>query len=250
MPEYFKANGYKCPEDSVSGPLQYAFNTPLETYTYWRTECPEFAANFDVFMAGKLGGTKTGQTWHDWYPIKKELIDGFDESKGDAIFVDIAGGRGHEVSHLKASFPTARGRFILEELPATIDKIESLDSNIDYIKYDFFTPQPIKGARTYFLANILHNWTDNDCTKILENIVSAMVKGYSKLLISEHIIPEQNCALATFGRDIGMMSLHGGVERSETQWKALLEPVGLHVVKFYHLGGKGEGLVEAMLKES
>lgn len=45
-----------------------------------------------------------------------------------------------------------------------------------------------------------------------------------------------------------MMALHGGVERSERQWKALLEAAGLEIIKFYYVGVKGEGLVEAALK--
>jgi len=94
----------------------------------------------------------------------------------------------------------------------------------------------------------MHNWADKDCLKILANVVSAMKPGYSKLLICDHILPEQNCPLASFGRDIGMMSLHGGSERSEKQWKALLEPAGLEVIKFYTVGFKGEGLVETALK--
>ena len=117
MPEYFKANGYKCPEDSTSGPLQFAFDTPLETYSFWQTQ-PAFARNFNTFMAGKLTSTKTGQSWNDTYPVKERIIDHFDETKGDAMFVDIAGGRGHEVSQLRASFPDAPGRFVLEDLPA------------------------------------------------------------------------------------------------------------------------------------
>lgn len=75
-----------------------------------------------------------------------------------------------------------------------------------------------------------------------------MKPGYSKLLISDHILPEQNCPLHSFGRDINMMALHGGVERSERQWKALLEAAGLEIIKFYYVGVKGEGLVEAALK--
>jgi hypothetical protein len=74
------------------------------------------------------------------------------------------------------------------------------------------------------------------------------VKGYSKLLLSDNILPETNCPLPSFGRDIGMLCMHSGVERSEKQWTALLEPVGLKIVKFWQLG-LGEGLVEAVLKD-
>jgi hypothetical protein len=200
-------------------------------------------------MAGKLTSTKTGQTWNDYYPVKEGIIDHFDGANSDTMFVDIAGGRGHEVSQLRASFPDAPGRFVLEDLPAVIGDIKELDSRIERIAYDFFTAQPVENANVYFLANIFHNWADKDSQRILANVVAAMKPGYSKLLISDHILPEQNCPLHSFGRDIGMMSLHGGVERSEKQWKALLEPTGLEVIKFYDIGAKGEGLVEAILKE-
>ena len=129
-----------------------------------------------------------------------------------------------------------------------VDDIKTLDNHIERIPYDFFTIQPVKNANVYFLANILHNWADKESSRILANVVAAMKPGYSKLLISDHILPKQNCPLHSFGRDIGMMSLHGGVERSETQWKALLEPAGLEIVKFYYIGVKGEGLIETALQ--
>ena len=129
-----------------------------------------------------------------------------------------------------------------------IGDIHELDRRIERIPYDFFTAQPVRDANVYFLANIFHNWSDKNSSRILANIVAAMKRGYSKLLISDHILPEQNCPLHSFGRDIAMMSLHGGVERSENQWKALLEPAGLEIIKFYYLGEKGEGLIEAKLE--
>jgi len=97
MPQYFKANGYKCPEDPNSGPLQFAFGTSLDTYSFWQTQ-PEFARNFNVFMSGKLTSNKTGQSWDRFYPVKERIIDQFDPAQGDTMFVDVAGGRGHEVS--------------------------------------------------------------------------------------------------------------------------------------------------------
>lgn len=247
MPDYFKANGNQLPADAFSGPLQFAFQTPMESYQYWTTQ-PGFLDNFNTFMAGKVGATKTGQSQETEYPVQESLIDGFDEKISDAFFVDIAGGRGHEVGQLRDKYPDALGRFILEDLPAVIDDVKILDNRIERIKYNFFEPHPIKDARTYFIANIMHNWTDNDCAKILQNFVKVMVKEYSKLLLSDHILPAVGCQLPSFGRDIGMLSLHGGCERSEKQWIALLEPLGLQIVKFWHLG-RGEGLVEATLTD-
>jgi hypothetical protein len=45
-----------------------------------------------------------------------------------------------------------------------------------------------------------------------------------------------------------MMALLSGMERTETQWKVLLESVGLEIVQFYKDGKNTEGLVEAILK--
>jgi hypothetical protein len=247
MPKYFKSNGYSLPSDAISGPFQFAFDTPLVTYSYWSAN-PEVADNFNTFMVGKLNANKTGQTWEEAYPVRENIIDGFDSNIGDALFVDIAGGRGHEIGQLKAKFPNAPGRFVLEDLPVVIDDIKELDSTIERIKYDFFEPQPVKGARTYFMANIMHNWPDEDCQKILQNIIQVMVKGYSKLLLSDDIVPKTDCPLKTFGRDIGMLSMHSGSERSEKQWTALLEPTGLTIVKFWYFA-RGEGLIEAVLKD-
>jgi len=247
MPKYLNQNGYKLPTDSVSGPFQYAFDTPLDTYAFWQTQ-PAFADNFNVFMAGKLSGSKTGQSWEDVYPVQQNIVDAFDPQISDALFVDIAGGRGHEVGQLKGNFPNAPGRFVLEDLPAVIAGVKELDPAIERIACDFFEPQVVKGARAYFMANIMHNWTDADCVRILKNVVKEMVKGYSRLLISDHILPATGCELASFGRDIGMLSMHGGCERSERQWKALLEPLGLRIERFYHLG-RGEGLIDAVVGE-
>ena len=141
MPEYFKSNGYKLPENAVKGSLQHAFDTPLVTQSYWATN-PEVADNFNAFMAGKLTATKTGQSWGESYPVEEVIIDGFNEKIGDAMFVVIAGGRGDEVAQLKAKYPIASRRFVLEGLPSITDDAQELDNSIERIKYGFFTPQP------------------------------------------------------------------------------------------------------------
>lgn len=76
-----------------------------------------------------------------------------------------------------------------------IDDIRELDPRIERMKYNFFDPQPVIGARIYLMANIMHNWTDNDCRRILSNMAKVMVKRYSKLLISDYILPSTGCGL-------------------------------------------------------
>ena len=77
-----------------------------------------------------------------------------------------------------------------------------------------------------------------------------MTPGYSKLLISETVLPDQNCPLAMAGLDWGMMYLHSGLERSEQQWRDLLASEGLRVVKFHREEKGDSSVIEAMTDDS
>lgn len=91
----------------------------------------------------------------------------------------------------------------------------------------------MKGSRVYFMQNILHNWPDNNCHTILTQLAKAMTPGYSKLLIANIIMPEENAPLRQCGVDIVMLYFFGGAQRSQQQWTALLEPAGFKIVKFW-----------------
>lgn len=115
-----------------------------------------------------------------------------------------------------------------------------------------------------------------------------MKPGYSKLLMSEFVLPVTNCPLYPALLDVNMMgeyysflilsgfrnsriTLHNyvlnihvvvrcansvsaiavlnGMERTEAQFTKLLDAAGLKVVKFWSVGAETEGLVEAVLKD-
>ena len=145
MPAYFEDNGYRLPDSSNDGPLQYAYGTNKDTYSYWTTEKPATMANFNVFMQG-LFGTPQRLGWTDWFPFEEVCLDGFDEAKGEYLFVDVAGGKGHECELLLKRFPKLRGKLALQDLPFVIDGISDLNGKIERVKHDFTTPQPIHGG--------------------------------------------------------------------------------------------------------
>lgn len=105
----------------------------------------------------------------------------------------------------------------------------------------------MKGARIYFFHFIMHDWSDDVCNEILSNTIAAMEPGYSKLILNEFIIPNQSSPLFSTGFDLQMMTMHAAQERTETQWKQLLERAGLKLVKFWIPPGGGEGIIEAEL---
>lgn len=76
-----------------------------------------------------------------------------------------------------------------------------------------------------------------------------MTPGYSKLLIHELIVPEQNVDTFTAVFDLVMMSFNAGAERTEAQWGKLLDKCGFEVIKVWPAPEIGaDGLIEAMLK--
>jgi len=74
-----------------------------------------------------------------------------------------------------------------------------------------------------------------------------MENGYSKLLINDFVLPDTEVPLHPTLLDITMMSLCSGVERSEKQWRDLIDSVGLQIVKIWRTEG-AEAVIETTLK--
>ena len=89
------------------------------------------------------------------------------------------------------------------------------------------------GARAYYLSNVLHDWPDDKCQLILSNLASAMTPGYSKILLNELVLPDQGCSLVAAQIDINMMANLAATERSEWQWRDLVDSVGLKIEKIW-----------------
>ena len=97
----------------------------------------------------------------------------------------------------------------------------------------------------YYAKAVLHDWADPEALKILVHLKNAMESGYSKLLINERIIPGEGAHWLTTGLDIIMMTLFGGKERTEEDWRQLLESAGFRIVKIWNFDPAAESLIEA-----
>lgn len=106
----------------------------------------------------------------------------------------------------------------------------------------------IVDAHTYFFRHIFHDWPDTACGQILQHTVAAMRRGHSRIVIVDAVLPNVGVALGQVLLDINMMAV-GGTERTERQWRVLLEGAGLDVVGFRSpLPGDGsDGVIEAVL---
>ena len=244
MPRYLESTGFQH-VNSAPGPFQDSHNTPDGMFQ-WLMNDPSMMSNFNAFMAGTL---ETRKDWFSTFPVDEILLNGARKGDPESVFlIDIAGGEGHDIEAFHKNFASVPGKLILQDLPPTIDNIKSLDAAVVRQKYDFFTEQPVKEARGYYLRNIFHDWPDKECIVILKNIAAAMKPNYSKLLIFEWILPDKETPLFPALLDVNMMAVLNGMERTETQWTQLLTRAGLEIVKFWKAGADSEGLIEAVLK--
>ena len=99
------------------------------------------------------------------------------------------------------------------------------------------------------MHSVLHDWSDDESRKILRQLIPAMEKGYSKILINENIVPNIGACWKTTALDFVMMALAASAERTEAQWRALLESVGLKVTGIWTVGWGTESLIEAVLED-
>lgn len=104
------------------------------------------------------------------------------------------------------------------------------------------------GADVYMLKHVLHGRRDADAITILRNCRNVIPEN-GTLLVIEFILPpvvsQADPHLEShLMSDLNMLAVTGGKERSESEWKALLEAAGFRLAGVY-LVGSDLGILEA-----
>lgn len=248
FPDFFKKRNYECPKSLTDGPFQAAHGTDLPFFP-WLVATPPHLDEFGNFMSAYRAGKAN---WYDphFYPVAERLIEGFDSSNSEVLLVDVGGGRGHDVQQFADRHTGHPGKLVLQdqdEVIASIPEKEKLP--FDSQAHDFFTPQPVKGARAYSLHSILHDWDDEKGIQILENLKPALKPGYSRVLLNEIVLSKENPTIAATSMDMMMLAHFAVRERTEADWKAVLEKAGLKFLNIYNYPGVAESVIEAELAE-
>ncbi|EOA82933.1 hypothetical protein ACJQWK_04685 [Exserohilum turcicum] len=244
FPAFFKKTGYKLPTSPTNGPFQAAHGTELSFFP-WLVATPPHLDEFDNFMSAYRAGKAN---WYDpgFYPVEERLIKGFDASINETLLVDVGGGRGHDVELFSAQHKGHPGKLVLQDREPVIASIPDQDKlPFESQVHDFFTPQPIKGARAYSLHSIIHDWNDEAGIKILENLRPALKPGYSRVLLNEIVLSEEKPTIAATSMDMMMLAHFAVRERTEADWKAILDKAGLKFLNLYSYPGVAESLIEA-----
>ncbi|KAJ5561303.1 hypothetical protein N7535_004230 [Penicillium sp. DV-2018c] len=199
---------------------------------------------FEAFTGHMEAWTAWKSPWTKVYDTTK-LLEGAKLDDGSAFVVDIGGNSGIDISLVLAKHPDIpAGSLVLQDLPEIIAKAQ-VDDKITAMVHDFFLPQPVKGSRAYFMHAVLHDWPDDKAKQVLVNTKDAMVKGYSKLIIYDIVLPLAGASISQATMDVEMMSLLSASERTRGAWIKLLTDAGLRIVNFWPDPQQYEMVIEA-----
>ncbi|OJZ91573.1 hypothetical protein ASPFODRAFT_122497 [Aspergillus luchuensis CBS 106.47] len=241
LPDYFREHRYISPKEYARSPMQWAVG---KSQFEWLAQNKHRQSLFNSYMSSRRHGKPS---WFDVYPVERLTNDAVDHQ--EAVFlVDVGGNQGHDLVKFQDKHAEVPGRLVLQDLPKVVSRCPG--GRIEGMGYSFLDPQPIKGARAYYFRAIFHDWPDHICRKILVNTISAMDPEYSRIIISDFVLPDTNAPLLQSSLDIQMMSIGSGVERSERQWRELLDEAGLEITGIWNSNPGMESVIEAVPKRS
>jgi len=163
MPRTLGERGYKAPTKESGTPFEWANGKELWTFL---GSHPDRAMN----MVSGMKSLSTGSLAGDAYPFGEELAK-LDTQENDVAIVDIAEGQGHIMEELRKMNPEIKGKIIVQDLPSTFEAVLGPPPGVEFMPYDIFTPQPVENAHVYYFRHIFHDWNDQDCSSMLQQLV-------------------------------------------------------------------------------
>jgi hypothetical protein len=147
--------------------------------------------------------------------------------------VDVGGGYGALLPPVLKANPNLRG--MVFDLPRCADGAKALATKLGladrytFVPGDFFTDR-LPAADAYLIKSVIHDWDDERSVAILRNVAAAMGPE-SVLLVVEPIMPDRPGTSPIDGMfahtDLNMLVVTGGRERTEAEFRTLVERAGL-----------------------
>jgi hypothetical protein len=177
------------------------------------------------------------------------------------VVADLGGGGGSLILAVLGLNPHLRGMLVDLEASVEAAKARFADEKDSFrcelIAADLTQSVPA-GADVYMLKHVLHGRRDGDAVGILRNCREVMPENGSLLIIEfilpplvSHADPQLEGHLMS---DLNMLVVTGGKERSEREWRTLLEAAGFILSGVYPVGGdtlmvRNVGILEAKPEE-
>ncbi|MFI5414844.1 MAG: methyltransferase, partial [Candidatus Lutacidiplasmatales archaeon] len=181
---------------------------------------PEASATFNRLMAWSVG-------------VSASPLEGYDLGR-HKVLVDVGGGNGTLLAQALCAHPKLRG-ILFDQAPAVRDapavlRRSGVSERCEIQTGSAFDAVP-SGGDVYVMSRVLHDWPDDRALLLLANCRRAMAND-GVLLLVEGVLPEGVGAPSRLWLDLVMMVMTGGRERTEAEWRALLEKGGFRMTSF------------------
>jgi SAM-dependent methyltransferase len=178
----------------------------------------------------------------------RSLVDNYDYSAARQI-VDVGGGYGTILAEILLANPSLHG-VLFDRYTDGLDLLfeaSGLGDRCQVVNGDFFQGVPA-GGDIYLMSAILHNWNDADALRILRTIRQAMAPG-GKILIVELVVPNRVTGPSpAVELDLLMWVLFNGYERTEAQFRTLLDTAGFRLNRIIPTKSP-RPIIEAVIRE-
>ena len=164
-------------------------------------------------------------------PETPAIVAAYDFSQFKRI-VDVGGGHGMLLSAILAAHPSVQGT--LFDLQEGIDAAKRGAGGplpgVTFVAGDVFTTPVPAGLDVYLFRHLLHDYDDDDCIKMLQNVRKAM-RPDSRVLVLEKTVPTDDTPGPGRWLDLHVMLLTGGRERTEDEYRSLFTKAGLKLAR-------------------
>ena len=139
MPEYLRDHMYQHPNSNQETAFAHVFGQDFWAHL---NADPAGLTNFNTYMETRRHNQPA---WFEAYPVKDNLLSGFNGSQNGILLIQVGGGLGHDLVNLKSRLPKSSGRILLQEQEDVISNLSAPLKGIECMVHDIFKPQPIKG---------------------------------------------------------------------------------------------------------
>jgi hypothetical protein len=203
------------------------FGQPFFTYLI---EHPDDGALFNEGIANLTAG-------------EYDLITASYDFPHDGVVVDVGGGRGALLLAVLRTHPDLRGVLLDHEMVLADHVLGQLNADDRWtaVAGDFFEAVP--PGDLYLVKNVLHDWSDDQCVRILENCRLAM-RPDGTIIVIDAVVPSGNAPHYGKLQDMFMMLSLTGQERTRPEFENLLARAGLRITRVVPTGSP-YSLIEA-----
>jgi hypothetical protein len=160
--------------------------------------------------------------------------------------VDVGGSFGTLLLRVLAEYPGTRG--VLFDLPGVIAQAapgiasSPLGERVELVGGSFFEAVP--PGDLYLLKQVLHDWDDEECTRIVGAVRRAMNPA-GRIVVIDHILSEEPAPDEAQSTDVAMMIWASGRERKLSDFAKVFARAGFEIARVTE-NAAGHSVIEAV----